>query len=137
MEDDQLKLFSKIKRGDWRFHKPDWKNISEDAKDLIRALLVTDPVERMTVDEALRSPWIKRYNDSLSSVDLGGSISNLMQKRQKLRSVAKSLIFMGKLRDAMGSSSKIVEGEDESESEVQDNDVAMEFDKQSAAFLKS
>ena len=84
----------------------------------------------MTVDEALRSPWIRRYNDSLSSVDLGGSISNLMQKRQKLRSVAKSLIFMGKLRDAMGSSSKIVEGEDEDASERPDNDTVMEFDKQ-------
>ena len=131
MEDNQLKLFSKIKRGEWRFHDPDWKNISEDAKDLIRALLVTDPVERMTVDEALRSPWIRRYNDSLSSVDLGGSISNLMLKRQKLRSVAKSIIFMGKLKSfsSADSNSKIEEVSDEERSENPE-ETAMEFDKQ-------
>ena len=97
MEDDQLKLFSKIKRGEWRFHRPDWRHISDDAKDLIRALLVLDPVERMTVDEALRCPWITQHGDDLSTHDLGGSISNLMSKRQTLRSVAKTVLFMGKL----------------------------------------
>jgi serine/threonine protein kinase len=97
MEDDQLKLFSKIKRCDWRFHRPDWRHISDDAKDLVRALLVLDPAERMTVDEALRCPWITQDGNDLSSIDLQGSISNIMLKRQRLRSVAQSVIFMGKM----------------------------------------
>ena len=97
MEDDQLKLFSKIKRGEWKFHKPDWRHISEDAKDLVRALLVIDPAERMSVDEAMRCPWITQDGDDLVSNDLQGSITNLMMKRQTLRSVAKSVIFMGKM----------------------------------------
>lgn len=96
MDDDQLKLFSKIKRGEWKFQTADWKHISEDAKDLIRQLLVIDPVERMTIDEALRSPWIRQDDRSLSLNDLGGSISNLMNKRQQLRSVAKTVIWLGK-----------------------------------------
>lgn len=141
MEDDQLKLFSKIKRGEWRFHKPDWENISEDAKDLIRSLLVIDPVERLTVDEALRSPWIRRYNDSLSSVDLGSSITNLMLKRQKLRSVATSVVFLSKMKSIAAnfssSQTKIVEteAEDDDEDEPSEHpdaaeDRVVEFDKQ-------
>ena len=96
MDDDQLQLFAKIKRGEWRFHRTDWKNISEDAKDLIRALLVIDPVERMTVDEALRCPWITQDGNDLSGNDLHGSLSTIRMKRQSLRSVVKSIIFMGK-----------------------------------------
>jgi len=122
MEDDQLKLFAKIKRGEWRFHRPDWKHISEDAKDLIRALLVLDPSERLTVDEALRSPWITQFNSSLSSTDLQGSITNLMMKRQNLRSVAKTVIFMGKLghkfHNPSDSTNKIEEATDESDMDV-------------------
>lgn len=125
MDDDQLKLFAKIKRGEWRFHRQDWKHISEDAKDLIRALLVIDPVERMTVDEALRCPWITQSGGELSSHDLGGSISSIRAKRQTLRSVAKTMIFMGKLGMKFGngsepSDSRIAEVEDEDEMEVDD-----------------
>jgi len=36
-----------------------WKEVSEDAKDLIRRLLVTDPKQRMTAEEALQSKWIR------------------------------------------------------------------------------
>jgi len=138
MEDDQLKLFSKIKRGEWQFQKSDWQAISDDEKDLIRGLLVVDPVERMTVDEALRSPWIKRFNDSLSSVDLTGSISNLALKRKKLRSVTKTLIFMGKLQSLRNC---VEEGSDEEDIDASngngtddtyatpDMDAVMEFDK--------
>jgi serine/threonine protein kinase len=128
MEDDQLKLFSKIKRGEWRFHRPDWRHISDDAKDLVRALLVIDPAERMTVDEALRCPWITQNGDDLSSIDLQGSITNLMLKRQSLRSVAKSVIFMGKM------GVKLTNGTSSSEMAIQEveseDSNKMDVDKQ-------
>jgi len=117
MEEDQLNLFAKIKRGEWRFHRTDWKHISEDAKDLIRALLVIDPVERMTVDEALRCPWITQDGGDLSSNDLNGSISAIRSKRQDLRSVAKTIIFMGKL--GANIANQISEGEDEDSDDME------------------
>ena len=116
MEDDQLKLFAKIKRGEWRFHRQDWKHISEDAKDLVRALLVIDPVERMTVDEALRCPWIMQRGDDLSSIELHGSMSSIRSQRQNLRSVAKTLIFMGKMGAQLANQS-INEDDDEEDSD--------------------
>ncbi|CAB9515351.1 MAP kinase-activated protein kinase 2 (Fragment) [Seminavis robusta] len=131
MEDDQLKLFSKIKRGEWRFHRPDWRHISEDAKDLIRALLVIDPVERMTVDEALRCPWLTQDNDEdLSNNSLNGSISNLMSKRQKLRSVAKTVLFMGKIGAKFGNNSASSDGNIAEVVTVDKDNNTVEFDKQ-------
>jgi calcium/calmodulin-dependent serine protein kinase len=128
MEEDQLKLFSKIKRGEWRFHAPDWKHISEDAKDLIRGLMVIDPVERMTVDEALRSPWIMQNDSSLSLHDLGGSISNLMSKRETLRSVAKTVVWFGKNTNATGSTADCIQeaGEEETSAGVEEVSMVLE-----------
>lgn len=118
MEDDQLKLFSRIKRGEWKFHEADWKHISEDAKDLIRQLLAIDPVERVTVDEALRSPWITQSDSSLSLNDLGSSVSNLMEKRQQLRSVAKTVVWLGKDgHKLVNNPESIAEGEEDEKME--------------------
>lgn len=35
-----------------------WGAISDDAKDLVRHLLVLDPTERFTMDQVLAHPWL-------------------------------------------------------------------------------
>jgi serine/threonine protein kinase len=40
------------------FNNKVWDEISEDAKELISNLLVKNPEERLTADEALKSSWI-------------------------------------------------------------------------------
>ncbi|KAJ8304549.1 hypothetical protein KUTeg_018132 [Tegillarca granosa] len=57
-ENDRL-LFKKILKGEYFFYEEDWKNVSENAKDLIKKLLVLDPKHRLTVDQALEHPWVK------------------------------------------------------------------------------
>lgn len=37
-----------VVNGDFQFYRNDWENVSEDAKDFIRALLVPDPLQRAT-----------------------------------------------------------------------------------------
>ena len=50
----------KIMRGDYgRLEGGPWRNISEEAKDFVRKLLVVDPKERMTATEALAHPWLE------------------------------------------------------------------------------
>jgi serine/threonine protein kinase len=51
-------LFEKIKKGEYEFPSPAWDNISADAINIIKNLLVVDPKRRMTPDELLRHPWI-------------------------------------------------------------------------------
>lgn len=39
-------------------HAPLWRNVSPEAKDLVRRLLVVDPKQRLTAAEALRHPFV-------------------------------------------------------------------------------
>ncbi|KAK5971358.1 hypothetical protein GCK32_015057 [Trichostrongylus colubriformis] len=43
---------------DWDFDDPSWDDISDTAKDFICRLMVKDKRRRMTVQDALRHPWI-------------------------------------------------------------------------------
>lgn len=47
-----------IMRGKVSFDGDTWKNVSEDAKDFVRQLLVVNPKQRMDGPEALQHPWI-------------------------------------------------------------------------------
>lgn len=48
-----------IINGKYSFPKKYWKNISHDAIDLIKKLLTVDPVQRITLEEALNHPWLQ------------------------------------------------------------------------------
>lgn len=49
-DEDNKKLFEKIKQGRYDFPSPIWDDISTEAKDLINNLLVVDPSKRMTCE---------------------------------------------------------------------------------------
>ena len=44
--------------GQYEFPKPEWTNVSQDAKELIKGCLKTNPEERLTIDEVIRNKWI-------------------------------------------------------------------------------
>ena len=48
----------RIRSGQYEFPKPEWTNVSADAKDLIKGCLKTNPEERHTIDEVIRNKWI-------------------------------------------------------------------------------
>ena len=48
----------RIRSGQYEFPKPEWTNVSQDAKDLIKGCLKTNPDERLTIDEVIRNKWI-------------------------------------------------------------------------------
>jgi len=56
--DDQAQLFKAILEADYVFDEEYWGEISNDAKDFIRKLLVVNPDERMTCDQALQHKWL-------------------------------------------------------------------------------
>lgn len=51
-------LFERIKEGFYDFPDEDWGHVSEDAKDLIRHLLVRDVTKRYSASDVLHHPWI-------------------------------------------------------------------------------
>jgi serine/threonine protein kinase len=85
MKDTQSELFQQIRTGNWEFVEKEWVNISKEARELIKNLLVVDPEQRWTVDEALRCAWIQDQDVDASSCDLMTSIQTLRERRSRLR----------------------------------------------------
>lgn len=46
--------------GQYEFPKPEWAEVSEEAKQLIHQLLKTDPNDRMTITQFMNHPWINQ-----------------------------------------------------------------------------
>jgi len=57
IEDEQV-LFQKIRSGEYSMDDYLWDHISSEAKDCVQRLLTVDTTARMTVNEALKHPWI-------------------------------------------------------------------------------
>lgn len=54
-------LFEQILKAEYDFPEDYWKDISSDAKDFIRKLLVVDPSQRMTGKSALAHKWLSGH----------------------------------------------------------------------------
>ena len=55
----QDQLFTCIQKGVYDFPEREWAYISDDAKDLIRHLLVKDASQRYTAEMVLNHPWVQ------------------------------------------------------------------------------
>lgn len=50
-----------------QFTVPDY--VSDEAKDLMKRLLVVNPEKRLELNEVLKHPWILKYSDECTSID--------------------------------------------------------------------
>lgn len=82
-DDSQAILFRKIRRGKYQFDSPFWDNISEDAKDFIRKMLVVDPHQRATVGDLLQHKWI--VGEEVSDVPLEMTMKELRRFHLRTR----------------------------------------------------
>lgn len=53
-------IMEKIVEGKYRIDGPDWEDISNGAKNLIKKLLTYDHTQRISAEEALKDEWIQR-----------------------------------------------------------------------------
>jgi len=105
-------LFAKIRAGCYEFHTKYWDKVSEDAKDLVRRLLVVDPSCRLTADEALAHPWVAADSKTLSSYDLSSSLSELelFQGAGKFKAGVNAVLAIHKMRHLLVESPEDSEG---------------------------
>lgn len=54
-----MALNKQIIGGHYSFPKEYWKDISEEAIDLVKKLLTVDPKKRATLEEVIGHPWFK------------------------------------------------------------------------------
>jgi len=63
-----IELLQSISHGHFTFPTKYWSHISDEAKDLVRALLEVNPKQRLTPAAVLEHPWITRRRDAASTV---------------------------------------------------------------------
>jgi len=99
-EDDDA-VFDQILVGKFEFPSPHWDNISASAKDLINKLLVIDPAQRMTAEEALKHPWVKG-NEAKTQV-LNEAITELKKfnAKRKWKGAILATMMMNRLSSKM------------------------------------
>jgi calcium-dependent protein kinase len=57
--DEQIK--KKACAGVFQFDGEEWSHVSQEAKDLIRKMLLVDASKRLSAQECLQDAWIERY----------------------------------------------------------------------------
>eukprot|EP00752_Nemacystus_decipiens_P005344 g4846.t1 len=103
-DENQTRLFRKIKAGNFKFHPEYWQSISNEAKDLIRRLLTVDPKRRLTAAQAVTHPWLLSKDADLLNHNLGVNLEQLklFNARRKLRAAIKSVLATQKLAKNFG-----------------------------------
>lgn len=98
-DEDQAKLFKKIKQGKFRFHNDYWKHVSPEACDLITNMLTVNQKKRWTTKQLLQHKWLKMDDALLQGKDLSSSVT-VMKKfnaRRRLRAAADAIILANRM----------------------------------------
>ncbi|KAL4227967.1 Calcium/calmodulin-dependent protein kinase type IV [Mactra antiquata] len=85
--EDEREMYKKILKGDFMFDSPYWDNITENAKDLIKKLLIINPENRITVDVALNHDWVKGRGASGEHMEDAQSNIKKFNARRKLKAL--------------------------------------------------
>jgi len=100
IDDNQRKLFRKIRKGEYEFHEEYWGHVSFEAKDLISKLLCVKMRDRMTAQEALQCSWIALASDAcLEKNDMKSNLIEMRKfnGRRKFRAAVRSVMAVHKL----------------------------------------
>lgn len=81
------RLYETVCVGKLYLNSAKWQFISDQAKDLLRQMLRTDPLERLSVDECLKHPWIADRERFVPKVHLVETVDELRKfnARRKLK----------------------------------------------------
>ncbi len=108
-DEDQKKLFRKIKEGRYHFHEDYWCNTSPEAIDMIQCMLCVDQKKRWTCEQLLKHPWITMGEEQLAVKELGSAIV-VMKKfnaRRRLRAAADAVILANRMKNMFGKLKKL------------------------------
>ncbi|CDJ28906.1 uncharacterized protein EMH_0045050 [Eimeria mitis] len=95
---NEFDILKKVEKGKFTFDLPQWKKVSEPAKDLIRKMLAYVPTMRISARDALEHPWLKsteRQTDNIDLPSLESTILNIRQFQGTQKLAAAALLYMG------------------------------------------
>ncbi|KAL8456151.1 hypothetical protein Emag_000036 [Eimeria magna] len=95
---NEFEILKKVEKGKYTFDLPQWKKVSEPAKDLIRKMLTYVPTMRITARDALEHDWLKTADAAAESIDvpsLESTILNIRQFQGTQKLAQAALLYMG------------------------------------------
>ncbi|XP_061400051.1 mitogen-activated protein kinase 15 [Musca vetustissima] len=107
---------------------------SKDALDLVKSLLVLDPLGRLTAKQALCHPYVEKFRNSIPEIELDGDILppfrddvrlSVPEYRSKLYEIAQ---MSGERKLQLDSSSKIYDNESKQRTENKQNSATEKSD---------
>ncbi|CAK8676999.1 unnamed protein product [Clavelina lepadiformis] len=90
-ENGDQAMYRKILRGEYDFASPFWDHISDNAKDLVRKMLVLDPAKRLTAKQALNHPWITGKAANFVHMDKTVEKMKAFNARRKLKAIIQAV----------------------------------------------
>ena len=88
--ENEMEIKKKILSIDYKFNDS-WKNVSDDAKDLISHMLVKED-NRFTAEQVLQHPWIKKYNENPINTRISINEINQLKLYQKMDEFEQKII---------------------------------------------
>jgi len=97
-DSNQAQLFKKIRKGQYQFEPEFWDQVSDDAKDLVKGLLLVDVASRFTVEDVLKHPWVQNGGNSDRDITPSLVLLKKYQVRRKLKKATNGTFFIEALR---------------------------------------
>ncbi|XP_016080388.1 PREDICTED: calcium/calmodulin-dependent protein kinase type IV [Miniopterus natalensis] len=103
-------MFRRILNCEYYFISPWWDEVSLNAKDLVRKLIVLDPKKRLTTFQALQHPWVTGKAANFVHMDTAQKKLQEFNARRKLKAAVKAVVASSRLGSASSSHSGLQEG---------------------------
>ncbi|XP_018419270.1 PREDICTED: calcium/calmodulin-dependent protein kinase type IV [Nanorana parkeri] len=98
-------MFKRILNCDYDFVSPWWDDVSLNAKDLVKKLIVFDPKKRLTTLQALQHPWVTGKAANFAHMDTAQKKLQEFNARRKLKAAVKAVVASTRLGSAGSHSS--------------------------------
>ncbi|ERE81544.1 calcium/calmodulin-dependent protein kinase type IV [Cricetulus griseus] len=102
-------MFRRILNCEYYFISPWWDEVSLNAKDLVRKLIVLDPKKRLTTFQALQHPWVTGKAANFVHMDTAQKKLQEFNARRKLKAAVKAVVASSRLGSASSSHTNIQE----------------------------
>jgi len=89
-------ILNKIKKNSVTYSSKIWKTLTKEANNFIQKILIKDPKNRISAEEALNEPWILMFKDQnqIELFDLSDTLSNLKEFHAHINFQRAALSFL-------------------------------------------
>ncbi|KAM4876085.1 calcium/calmodulin-dependent protein kinase type IV [Thomomys bottae] len=98
-------MFRRILNCEYYFISPWWDEVSLNAKDLVKKLIVLDPKKRLNTFQALQHPWVTGKAANFIHMDTAQKKLQEFNARRKLKAAVKAVVASSRLGSASSSHS--------------------------------